>query len=135
MIRYTLKCANEHNFESWFGSGEDYRTLSDRGLVTCPECGSAEVEKSLMAPRVSPARNAPAVARSKEAEIKKLKAHVEANSDYVGMNFVSEARKIHDGEAEERSIYGEARPDEAVKLIEDGIPVAPLPFIPKSKAN
>lgn len=135
MIRYTLRCANEHGFESWFGSGDDYQTLRDRNLVTCPECGSGEVEKALMAPKVSPARKAPAVAKSKAAEIQKLKEHVEKNSDYVGMNFVKEARKMHEGETEERSIYGEAKPEEAVKLIEDGIPVAPLPFIPKSKTN
>ena len=135
MIRYTLKCADDHSFESWFGSSDDYQTLRDRGLVTCPECGSSKVEKSLMAPKVSPARKAGAVAKSKADEIAKLKAHVEANSDYVGMNFVKEARKMHDGETEERSIYGEAKPEDAVKLIEDGIPVAPLPFVPKQKTN
>ncbi|MEL7343906.1 MAG: DUF1178 family protein [Pseudomonadota bacterium] len=135
MIRFNLRCADGHGFESWFGSGEDYQTLCDRGLVTCPECGSAEVEKALMAPKVSPARKAVAVAKSKADEIAKIKAHVEANSDYVGSNFVSEARAMHEGVSEERSIYGEAKLEDAAKLIKDGVPVAPLPFIPKQKAN
>lgn len=135
MIRYNLRCANEHGFESWFGSGEDYQSLQAKDLVSCPECGSTEVEKALMAPKVSPARKAPAVAKSKADEIAKLKAHVEANSDYVGVNFVKEARKMHEGETDARSIYGEAKPEEAIKLIKDGVPVAPLPFIPKQKAN
>lgn len=144
MIRYTLRCESDHSFESWFGSAAAFDTLREGGHVGCPECGSKKIEKALMAPTVSPARkkaaaHAPgALSRPKdprEAALAELRKHVETNSDYVGMNFAAEARRMHDGETPERSIYGEARADEAKKLIEDGIPVAPLPFLPKARAN
>ncbi|RGP37205.1 DUF1178 family protein [Pseudotabrizicola alkalilacus] len=147
MIRYNLKCAQAHDFDSWFQSSEAYETLRAAGHVTCPVCGSGQVEKLLMAPAVRPARSAatppvqpPAPSLSqpqndREQALAALRAQVEANSEYVGMNFVTEARAMHDGTAPERAIYGEAKPEEAKKLIEDGVPVAPLPFLPKRKAN
>jgi len=74
--------------------------------------------------------------RSKaELALAEMRRHIEENSEYVGMSFAREARAIHEGDAPERAIHGEARAEEARKLIEDGIPVAPLPFLPKSKAN
>lgn len=148
MIRYSLKCAQAHEFESWFQSAAAYASLHAAGLVTCAVCGTADVDKLLMAPAVRPARNAatppahaqpvPPLSQPKtEAEqaLAALRAQVEANSEYVGMNFATEARKMHDGITPERAIYGEARPEEAKKLIEDGVPVAPLPFLPRRKAN
>lgn len=144
MIRFTLKCAQFHDFESWFQSGPAYDDLRAAGRVVCPVCGSVEVEKSLMAPMVRPGRDAiPARASltapqgddAKTEALARLKAEIEANSDYVGMNFAAEARKMHMGEAPERVIYGEAKPEEAKKLIEDGVPVAPLPFMPRRKVN
>jgi hypothetical protein len=139
MISYTLVCDADHRFESWFQSSAAYDALSRAGHVTCAVCGSAKVEKSLMAPSVQPARKAAAALRDpasdQEAAIAALRAKVEANSEYVGMNFVAEARAMHDGDAPERSIYGEARADEAIKLLQDGVPVAPLPFLPTRKAN
>lgn len=139
MIRYTLKCDGAHSFESWFQSADAYDKLSASGTIACPECGSSHVSKSVMAPAV-PAKGradaslaAPADAR--EAALADLRRQVEKNSEYVGMNFAAEARKIHDGSAPERSIYGEARVDEAKRLIEDGVPVAPLPFRPKARTN
>ena len=144
MIRYALKCGDGHAFESWFQSAEAYDTLRARHLVTCPDCGNAEVSKAMMAP---PVRSGRASAKPDEAPVPapkqdprkealaKLKAEIEANSDYVGMSFAKEARAIHDGTAPERAIYGEAKPEEAKKLLEDGVPVAPLPFIPKSRTN
>jgi hypothetical protein len=159
MIRYTLRCAEGHGFESWFKSGESYEALAAAGHVQCPDCGATKVEKSLMAPQVQPARRkaaaAPAEIRAevstgaptgtpgpltapeteRERALAELRAHVEANSDYVGMNFVAEARAMHEGLAPSRSIHGEARLDEAKKLIEDGVPVAPLPFLPRSRTN
>ena len=141
MIRYSLRCAEAHEFESWFQSAAAYDVLHRTGHIACPICGATAVEKSLMAPTVRPAGKGegstsltdPETAR--EEAIARLRAEIEANSDYVGMNFVAEARKMHSGEAPERSIYGEARPDEAIKLLEDGVPVAPLPFRPKRKSN
>ncbi len=143
MIRFALKCTQGHQFESWFQSSEAFDKLKARGLVACTECGDAHVEKALMAPAVklAPEATAPAErplatpASEIEAKLKEMKAHLEQNSEYVGMNFATEARKMHAGNAPERSIWGEAKPDEAKKLIEDGVPVAPLPFLPTRKSN
>lgn len=147
MIRFRLKCTADHAFESWYRSGEAFDALKAAGHVTCPVCGSAEVEKALMAPAVRPARKADGAAEGAanpslrepaselEAALAELRRQVEANSEYVGMNFAAEARAIHAGDAPERAIYGEARAEEAKKLIEDGVPVAPLPFLPGRKAN
>lgn len=140
MIHYDLICANDHGFDSWFRSAEGFDRLSAAGQVACPTCGSVEVRRAVMAPAVSHgARQEDHPLRAPregiEAALAELRRQVEANSEYVGMNFAAEARAIHDGAAPERAIYGEARPDEAKKLIEDGVPVAPLPFLPKRKAN
>lgn len=147
MIQFTIKCADDHRFDSWFQSADAFDKLLARGLVTCAVCGSAEVEKAMMAPRISDGRAAgkPQETQDKtslttpnnpsEKALAELKKQVEKNSEYVGMNFAREARDIHDGTAPERAIYGEARPDEARKLIEDGVPVAPLPFVPARKSN
>lgn len=140
MIRYALTCSQDHDFDGWFQSAEAYERLRATGHVTCTICGSAEVGKSLMAPTVRPARKAAATPITAprtpvEEALAAMRRAVEENSEYVGMNFATEARAIHDGDAPERSIYGEARPDEAKRLIEDGVPVAPLPFLPRRRAN
>ena len=152
MIRYALKCSKDHGFDSWFQSAEAFDKLRLRGLVTCMVCGDKTIAKSLMAPSVRPARNvarnvalpeAPAKpvrplsepANQLETAIAAMRRQIEENSDYVGMSFAAEARRIHAGTAPERSIWGEARPDEARALIEDGVAVAPLPFIPARKTN
>ena len=148
MIRFSLKCDRDHGFESWFPSAAAFDSLKAAGHVACPVCGSAAVEKALMAPAVRPARKAaqgeaapPArpglrePANELEEALAALRRQVEENSEYVGMNFAAEARRIHAGDAPERAIHGEAKPDEARKLIEDGVPVAPLPFLPARKVN
>ncbi|MGI1663422.1 DUF1178 family protein [Palleronia sp. KMU-117] len=161
MIRYTLRCAEGHDFDSWFQSADSFDSLSRTNMLTCPDCGGTRIEKSLMAPQVRPARRratmpdeetaargpkAPPVAGpqagplatpadERERALAALRAHVEATSDYVGLNFAAEARAMHEGTAPARSIHGEARLDEAKKLIEDGVPVAPLPFLPRSRTN
>ena len=142
MIRYALECDRKHRFDSWFQSADAYDKVAAAGMVSCPECGSIRVHKALMAPEVRPARKAAeALALSappadpRAAALAELRRRVEEGSDYVGMNFAAEARAIHAGEAPERSIWGEAGIDEARGLIEDGIPVAPLPFRPRSKTN
>lgn len=150
MIRFALKCANGHGFESWFASSEKFADLVSAGHVTCPECDSARISKDLMAPPVRASRkkavkdrahdDAPtSMAAGTDPEIadaiRKLKAHVEQNSDYVGDRFVKEARAMHEGAMPQRSIHGEARSDEARKLIEDGVPALPLPFIPRQRTN
>lgn len=154
MINFTLKCANDHRFDSWFQSADAFDKLKAAGMVACAVCGDTSVEKAMMAPRVRPARSSavkpqdtpasdslsapgPLSAPDSPAEqaLKELRDHVEANSDYVGQDFASQARAMHDGEAPERAIYGEAKPDEAKALIEDGVPVAPLPFNIGRKTN
>lgn len=141
MIRYDLICAKEHRFDSWFGSAEAFDRLAAAGQVGCPLCGSAEVRKALMAPAVSTTPQPDAAPRlgAPRSEIEEalaaLRRQVEENSEYVGLNFAAEARAIHAGDAPERAIHGEAKPDEAKRLIEDGVPVAPLPFLPRRKAN
>ena len=137
MIKYALTCDEGHNFDGWFQSAARFDSLNNNRLVTCAQCGSAQVTKSLMAPAVvfdkaattKPTLSEPA--SPAEVALAALRRKVEENSEYVGMAFAAEARAIHDGDAPERSIYGETRPDEAMKLIKDGIPVAPLPFMPK----
>ena len=131
MIRYSLRCAEDHVFESWFRSAEAFDSLIEGGGLSCPECGNAEVEKALMAPRVRQADQPGTPAEM----IRALRREVEKNSDYVGDRFATEARAIHDGTAPKRSIWGEATRGDARKLVEDGVPVAPLPFRPQRKMN
>ena len=142
MIHYTLICDQDHQFDSWFRSSDAYETLRDAGQVACVTCGSTRVRRSPMAPSIAKgAANdaAPTLTDATDAEAEQalaaLRRHVEDNSAYVGPAFASQARAMHDGAAPERAIHGEARPEEAKALIEDGIPVAPLPFIPKRRTN
>lgn len=142
MIRYSLRCAEGHGFDSWFQNATAFEALAAAGRVSCPDCGSGKVEKAPMAPAVMGgtdrgAGDAPLrqPQTQKEAALAALRRHVEENSDYVGMNFAREARAMHDGLIPDRAIHGEAKPDEARALIEDGVPVAPLPFLPARKVN
>jgi len=167
MIRYTLNCAKGHQFESWFQNSQAFDKQNKRALVTCPVCGSAKVEKAIMAPRlaradvpdiappqqlpppapptqpaggpqpippVPPGKSAVAMMSPQERELrqklKELRDHVTQNASYVGGRFPEEARKMHYGEIEHRSIYGEASPDDAKALHEEGIEFHPLPILP-----
>ncbi len=149
MIRYALICEHQHDFESWFQNSAAYEKQARRGLVTCPVCGSAKVEKAIMAPRLSSARDdapeAPAIepktpvamVSPQELElrkkIKELREELTRNADHVGARFPEEARRMHYGEIEHRSIYGEASPDEAKKMAEEGIEFHPLPVLPDER--
>ena len=159
MIRYTLRCEREHTFESWFQNSAAYDSQAKRKLVSCPVCDSVKVEKAIMAPRIVgkkgreraepvPAPAAPsaeasvaagstpllmAQERELRAKIKELRDHIVKNADNVGEKFPNEARKMHYGEIEHRSIYGEATPDEARSLIEEGVEVSPLPVLPEDR--
>ncbi len=146
MIRYTLKCADGHRFDSWFQSADAFDTLAARGLVSCAVCGGIEVQKALMAPPVPkkgkaeaeapvPERPLSEPAHPAEAMLKQMREHVEKNSTYVGGSFAKEARDMHLGDAPERAIHGEANAQEAKALIEDGVPILPLPGPPPGKAN
>lgn len=162
MISFTLRCENGHRFDSWFASGAAYETLRAAGHVTCVDCGSAQVQKALMAPAVTtdrptapekaPAKDiAPDASASKalpaEAPpsmaagmpslraLARLRRHVEETADYVGRDFARDVRAMNAGDAPERPIWGEVSAAEARDLIEDGLPVAPLPFGPRKKSN
>ncbi|SIT78804.1 DUF1178 family protein [Pontibaca methylaminivorans] len=142
MIRYALKCSDGHAFESWFQSAEAYERLARSGRISCAVCGGGSVEKAIMAPRVSTAPAAREIERplsepanEREKALAELRRRVEENADYVGLSFAAEARAIHEGSAPSRAIYGEARPDDARQLIEDGVEIAPLPFRIHRDAN
>jgi hypothetical protein len=143
MIVFDLKCADAHVFEAWFSSSEDYAAQKGRGLVSCPICGSAEVDKAVMAPAVPAKGNRIVTDAERKAQADRLKAfraEVENSCDYVGADFAREARARFDvapaeGEEAPRGIYGEASLAQAAELIADGIPVAPLPFRPRRMAD
>jgi len=130
MIRYALTCRKDHSFEGWFRDSAAYDQQSKKNLIACPVCGTAKVSKAPMAPAVSKKADL-AEAASKAKAVKEfvlnLRKKVEETSEYVGERFPTEARAIHYGDAEERQIYGEATLKDAHDLIEEGIPVAPLP--------
>lgn len=159
MIKYALVCERKHNFEIWFSDSGDYDKQRKRGLVTCPVCDSKKIEKAIMAPALGrgarkrsgriettlPAAEAPTAPAPEQvamispqeqefrAKLKELRDHLTANADNVGNKFPEEARKMHYGEAEHRSIYGEASPDEAKELLDEGIEFHPLPILPDER--
>jgi hypothetical protein len=157
VIRYALACDHGHAFESWFANSATYDKQVKRGLVTCPACGSAKVEKAIMAPQLARKDRdrpqavpveAPATPASEDktpvammspheqefrVKLKEMRDHLVKNADNVGTKFPDEARKMHYGEIEHRSIYGEASPDEAKELHEEGIEFHPLPRLPDER--
>jgi len=163
MIRYSLACARGHAFDSWFANSSAYDKQAKRELVTCPLCGSTKVEKAIMAPRlarsdsdkaidvpvpppVPAATPAPAAPQATEpvamlspqerelrTKLKELRDHLVKNSENVGRKFPEQARQMHYGEIEHRSIYGEASPQEAKELHEEGIEFHPLPVLPDER--
>ena len=136
MIRYALACDQGHEFDAWFGSISSYDEQIEARAVICPSCGSAEVHKAPMAPAVKKRKAEPSAARAEGerrrtyAFLKDLKAHLKTNAEHVGPAFPEEARKMHYGETEARSIYGEATVAEAKALKDEGIPALPLPPLP-----
>jgi hypothetical protein len=160
MIRYSLRCERDHAFESWFQDSSAYDAQVKRKLVSCPVCSSVKIEKAIMAPRIvgkkgrervepvpAPAPAAPAeipaaatstplmMAQERElrAKLKELRDHIVKNADNVGEQFPNEARKMHYGDIEHRPIYGEASPEEARSLVDEGIEVSPLPVLPDDR--
>jgi hypothetical protein len=153
MIRYTLICERKHEFDIWFKNSADCDKQSNRGLVACPVCGSVKVEKAIMAPALGRSEKSiaappaePAAPASLDAKtpvammtpqehefrskLKELRDHLTKNADYVGGKFPEEARKMHYGEIDHRSIYGEASPQEAKELHDEGVEFHPLPVLP-----
>ena len=155
MIRYNLRCDAGHAFESWFQSSSAYESQEKRKLVNCPACGSTKVERAIMAPQIvskkkdraepapvaastdvaTPASTPLMMAQERElrAKLKELRDHIVKNADNVGERFPNEARKMHYGDIEHRPIYGEASPEEARSLIDEGVEVSPLPVLPDDR--
>ena len=157
MIKYSLQCDSDHQFEAWFASSAAYDKQVKRGLVACPQCGSAKVEKAIMAPNVgvkgnrkaspSPSPTAPpnlTAANTSAAEespsyaelralMRRMRDEVETKAEYVGPRFAEEARKIHYEEAEARGIYGEASIEDAKALHDEGVEFYPLPRLPEDQ--
>ncbi|MGB8817301.1 MAG: DUF1178 family protein [Rhizobiaceae bacterium] len=147
MIRFALACDHDHAFEGWFRNNDDFDAQAAQHLIECPLCGSLKVGKALMAPALGTSRRQNAqqeqsdgsetvtlaqgdAQRSAMQELRKLTQKMRTNSEYVGDKFAQEARKIHDGDADARNIYGEATVDEARDLMDDGIDFMPIPVFP-----
>lgn len=143
MIKYSIKCNDGHVFDSWFKAGKAFDDLIQRKMLLCPVCGSCDVEKALMTPSVAVSQHVsqisptPEVAKAPDNadKLQALRSKIEASTEYVGERFASEARAMYLGDIPDRPIYGEAKPMEAKALIEEGVPVLPLPFIPSRKSN
>ena len=155
MIHYALICEKGHEFESWFADSAAFDKQVKRKLIACPHCGSGKVDKAIMAPRLASGkkRKAPAEApvaapaapekapvamispqeQEFRVKLKELREHLTKNADNVGQKFPEEARKMHYGEIEHRSIYGEASPQDAKELAEEGIEFHPLPILPDER--
>ena len=150
MIVFDLVCSGGHRFEGWFASSQDFALQQDRGLVSCPRCGSAEIAKAPMAPAVPKKGNQrgettqpvaggalPPEAAEMLGKIAKLQAEALKSSTWVGEQFAEQSRKMHYGERDPQAIHGQATPDEARALAEDGITIAPLlfPVAPPDEIN
>ncbi len=146
MILYQLRCGKDHEFEAWFKDGQTCDRQLARKSVECPACGNRKVAKALMAPRIGGAEKAPGakpegaatnmavMASTMREHLQAIRAKVEENCDYVGEKFADEARKIHYGETEARGIYGEATDAQHQELVEEGVEVARIPWLPRSDA-
>ena len=127
MIRYSLACVGEHEFEAWFSDSAAYDAQRKKRLVECPVCGSTKVQKQIMAPSIRSSEKAvPAeVAAAKAAD--EIRKHIADPHTYVGDKFADEARAMYYGEAEHRPVWGEVTPDVAQELVDEGVPAMPLP--------
>ena len=139
MIKYNLKCENNHNFDAWFSDSSNFEEQNKKNLIFCPKCNSTTIEKNIMAPNIGSKKqsyiNALKIEKNYEKIIKNVRKHVEKNFEYVGDMFADEARAIHYGEKEEREIYGETSVEEAFDLIEEGVNVSPIPGVDRKLKN
>ena len=144
MIRYDLICDKGHEFDGWFRDSAAFDEQAERHLVACTQCGSSQVAKQLMAPGIPVKSNRKPEASQKMLAgtvdphteklmqmMREVRRNIEENAEYVGDRFADEARKIHYSESKKRGIYGEAKPEDAKALIEEGIEVHPLPMLPE----
>lgn len=153
MIHYDLRCSGGHGFDGWFRSSVAFDTQARSGLLDCPVCGTQEVSRAMMAPRLSRGAAAPPAPAAPSPEppaqstavntlppmpdqlraaLQRIRAEIEQKCDYVGPGFAKAAREMHEGAAPPRPIYGETTPAEAEALAEDGIDVARIPWVPRA---
>jgi hypothetical protein len=153
MIHYQLRCGQLHGFDGWFKDSASFERQAKRGLIECPECGGTDVERALMAPALAKRESLPVPVATPEppapvapsekmatvrlpaqvlAVLQRMRAEVEKNCDYVGPEFADQARAMHRGEVEAKSIYGESSEEEAESLAEEGIAVAKIPWVPRA---
>src|SRR6185437_1884433 len=148
MIVYELRCSAGHGFEAWFRNSDAYDQQHAAHQIACPTCGIDDVSKAPMAPRIARSREtvpvqntqtpqqqgqfSPEQMRMVMTKIAELNKHIADTCDYVGKDFAEEARKIHYGEVEHHEIYGEATPNEAEELHDEGIAVASVPWLRRS---
>ena len=143
MIKFDLKCNKDHIFEASFDDSESFETQRKKKLIECPYCLSTKITKSIMAPNVSfksskgkkDFKKQEKFFATYDKQIKKLKSEIEKNFTYVGNKFPEEARKIHYGETDDKSIYGEATEKESKELLDEGISLIKLPFYKKDKSK
>ncbi len=141
MIKFTLRCEGDHEFEGWFRDNAAFEEQAGKGVLACPVCGDVRVSKSIMAPAVRTSENAAAARAEKQARMaaffQQLRAaheHVEKNFENVGDRFAEEARAIHYGAKEKRDIFGQTTAEEAKELHDEGIGFSFLPPLPKVDA-
>lgn len=154
MIHYDLRCSQDHTFDGWFKDSAAFDQLAKGGMVECPHCGDAKIERALMRPAVAkgaealpapvqppqpPAPQVDAVAGGPmpahlRAMLQRMRVEVEKHCDYVGAQFAEEARKMHRGESDKRGIYGETSPEQAEALAEEGIEFSRIPWVPPADA-
>ena len=130
MIKYSLECNKSHIFDAWFSDSLNFEKQNKKNQISCPNCSSLIIKKSIMAPSI-PSKNYKSDLLNEkkdkvEVVLSKVRKHVEDNFDYVGDKFADEARSMHYGEKEEREIYGETTIEDAVDLIEEGVNVKPM---------
>ncbi|PHR60758.1 MAG: hypothetical protein COA43_06385 [Robiginitomaculum sp.] len=134
MIKYMLKCCQDHEFEAWFGHSSDFDDQACRGLIACPHCGDVHIEKAPMAPHI---RTSKSNTRKFDEIAEEMRRDIEKNCENVGDDFADTARAIHYGDAPERGIYGQATIRQAQELAEEGIETLALPdaITPRNKTK
>ena len=138
MIKYNLKCKNDHEFESWFSNSEEYEKLNNKNLLECIYCSSREIKKSIMAPMVSNSKNKETKIdipdinfKDEKNKLFRLRKFIENNFDYVGKDFSKKVREVYYDKKNKKAIYGTTTPEEREELAEEGIDFLSIPWVNK----
>jgi len=138
MIKYNLKCQNDHEFESWFSDSEEFDKLNQKKLLECIYCNSKKINKSIMSPMISNSKNKEDLIKIDNKVLKKeknkllfLRKYIESNFDYVGEDFSKKVREVYYDKNNKKGIYGNATPEEKEELAEEGIDLLSVPWVNK----